>query len=184
MQTTEQIINQYYTDRYSFMLECANNILKLIKRQDLKELLVSDSFLYVYNNKEKLGDKIQQGKIESIAVNYMNQSIRWKNTPFKKTWVYQQTLEYKDKIDYNVADDNQDNFEYELEIQDKLQHISTKKETLTIDKQELYKYVFVDGINNSRKLSEFTGLARTTCFYLIRDLKNDLKNGYNSKNNL
>ena len=37
MQTTEQIINQYYTDRYSFMLECANNILKLIKRQDLKE---------------------------------------------------------------------------------------------------------------------------------------------------
>lgn len=181
---TEEIINNFYKDRYSFILECANNILKLIKRQDLKELLVSDSFLYIYNNKEKLNDKIQNGSIESIAVNYMNQAVRWKNTPFKKTWVYKQTLEYKDRIDYNIVDDNNDNYEYELELLDKMNHIEIKKQELSIDKQQLYNYVFKDGINNSRKLSEYTGLARTTCFYLIRDLKNELKNGYKSNNNL
>lgn len=181
---TEEIINNFYKDRYSFILECANNILKLIKRQDLKELLVSDSFLYIYNNKEKLNDKIQNGSIESIAVNYMNQAVRWKNTPFKKTWVYKQTLEYKDSIDYNIVDDNKDNYEYELELLDKMNHIEIKKQELSIDKQQLYNYVFKDGINNSRKLSEYTGLARTTCFYLIRDLKNELKNGYKSNNNL
>lgn len=181
---TEEIINNFYKDRYSFILECANNILKLIKRQDLKELLVSDSFLYIYNNKEKLNDKIQNGGIESIAVNYMNQAVRWKNTPFKKTWVYKQTLEYKDRIDYNIVDDNNDNYEYELELLDKMNHIEIKKQELSIDKQQLYNYVFKDGINNSRKLSEYTGLARTTCFYLIRDLKNELKNGYKSNNNL
>ena len=181
---TEQLINKFFEKRYSYLLECANNILKLIQRQDLKELLVSDSFLYIYDNRDKLKNKINNGEIESIAVNYMNQAVRWKNTPFKKAWVYQQNLEYKDKINADIQDDAQDSEDYELELEDKMKYVLSKKVDLSIDKKQLFKYVFEDGINNSRKLSEVTGLARTTCFYLIRDLKNEFKNGYDAKYNL
>ena len=53
----DKIINTFFTQRYNYLLECANNILKLIKRQDLKYQLVNYAFFYISTNKEKLKEE-------------------------------------------------------------------------------------------------------------------------------
>ena len=80
----DKIINTFFTQRYDYILECANNILKLIKRQDLKYELVNDAFFYISTNKEKLKEVLETGKIEedggefSWAGNWMKKVNKFK----------------------------------------------------------------------------------------------------------
>ena len=84
----EKIINNYFSKRYDYLLECANNILKLIKRQDLKYELVNDAYLYIQTNQEKLKTLLEDGKIEAVVVRWMTMQIKWKDSQFKKARVY------------------------------------------------------------------------------------------------
>ena len=78
----DKIINTFFTQRYNYLLECANNILKLIKRQDLKYELVNDAFFYISTNKEKLKEELETGKIEAVVVRWMTMQIKWKCNTF------------------------------------------------------------------------------------------------------
>ena len=83
-------IDNYYNLNYNYIQECSYNILKKINRVDLKDELITESYLYMTKNAEKLEDYILEGKskIESIVVNFMNMQIVWSNTNFKREHIY------------------------------------------------------------------------------------------------
>ncbi len=184
----DKIINNFYNKRYSYLIECAQNCLLSIKRQDLKGELVTESYLYITNNKEKLKDLLENNKIEAIAVNWMKMQIKWGNSSFKRDWVYKNNKNQSiDTISIVIADEEITEEEYlqeEKEIQDKVNYIYDKISNSSLDKKLLFDTYFNLGINTCGKLSKYTGICRTTCYHMIKALKDDLKNNYQSKDNL
>lgn len=178
----EKRINEVFNNRYDYLLECSNNILKLITRQDLKYELVGDAYLHLNKIKDTLSIDIN---VESVIVRWMTMQVKWKNTQFKKNWVYpnkhitQSLLEDVESyviIDETIPEDEL--LSNEKEIQDKLNHIYNQLKNMSIDKKFLFENIFQQGINTSGKLSRYTGISRTSCYYLIQDLKKQLSNGY------
>lgn len=188
----DKIINTFFTQRYNYILECANNILKLIKRQDLKYELVNDAFFYISTNKEKLKEELENGKIEAVVVRWMTMQIKWNATHFKKSWVYPnkyhtQKLLPENLESYAILDDvipEEELHETEIENQNKINYINTTIAKLDLDQQILFDLVYNKGINTSGKLAKHISISRTSCYYMIKELKEKLKNGYKTyKNN-
>ena len=190
----DKIINTFLTQRYNYLLECANNILKLIKRQDLKYELVNDAFFYISTNKEKLKEELETGKIEAVVVRWMTMQINWNATHFKKSWIYPnkyrtQKLLLENLESYVILDDvipKEELYETEIENQNKINYINTTIPKLDLDQQILFDLVYNKGINTSGKLAKHISISRTSCYYMIKELKEKLKNGYKTykkKNN-
>lgn len=187
----KETVNNLFTTRYYYLLKCARNILKLIKRSDLAYELVNDCFMHIMENldKENISTPIKEGKIEALAVNWMTMQIKWSNTKFKQAWVYPHKHHSSKPIEileqYALEDEivsEEEYLEEEQEQQDKLNHISYTLSNLSQEKKLLYHYVYDLGYNTSGKLSKFTGISRTStnngCHALIRDLKDDLTKDY------
>ena len=184
-ENTDKIISDFFNKKHDYLIGCANNILKLIQRKDLKNELVTDCYLYLIDNKEKLDGKIQNGEIESICVRYMTMQVKWSNTSFKKDWVYPNKYitakALEDVESYAIIEEEiteEDYLKKEKEIQDKFNFLSFRFENDELDKKMLYNYVFSLGFNTSGKLAKHTGLSRTGCYYLIKRLKESIKNEY------
>lgn len=202
----DKIIDNLFTTRYEYLHECATNILKQVKRLDLAAELVTDCYFHIKNNKEKLSKQIEDGILEAVVVRWMTMQIRWQNTQFKKTWIYNDNiiinvtqLQAIGKQNNDINDNDSDLFtlksillqdetipeeellEIEIENQDKLNHIKYNLDNLSLDQRFLFDDFFNRGINTSNKLAKHTGLSRTNCYYIIKQLKANLKNGYKSK---
>ncbi len=178
-------INELFNTRYEYLLNCAKNILKLIRRQDLKYELVTDLFFYLNNNKEKIQPQIDKGKLEAVAVRWMTQQIKWPDTKFKADWVYPSKFTTSAAFDtveaYIIHDDEiseEDYLSQEKEIQDKMNHVQFVVSQLPLDKKILFEDVFLKGINSTGKLASHTNLSRTGCYYLIKDLKFQITSGW------
>ncbi len=183
--TYEDIVNQFFSEKYNYLIECANNILKLIKRQDLVYELIGDCYLHITTNKEKLNDLIINGNIEAISIRWMTMQIKWKDTQFKKAWIYpnkHHTSRLLDDVESYAIIDNiipeEELLAYEIETQDKLNYLYAKINNETLDQKLLFNDVFNLGINTSGKLSKHTGISRTGCYHMIKNLKDNLRNGY------
>lgn len=177
-------IDQYYSKKYDKLQEVANNILKNIDRCDLADTLVSESYLYLTSNI----DKIEKSKsnLESIIVNFMTKQVIWKNTQFKKKFVYERNTELFDNYDYDAlidSDDFDDVLEKEFEHQAKINHIENKVKNLSIPDKILYDLAITGEYNTSGKLSRYLNLNRTTTYHMIKNLKKYLKDGYDTNDN-
>ena len=166
--------------KYAYLLSCANNILKLIKRQDLKHTLVSECYLFLMENKDKLESKIDL--LESVAVRWMTMQVKWSNTSFKKAWVYPNKHitphQLEDVESYILIEDKiteEELLKAEIEIQEKLNRIQMNLASMSLDQRFLFQNIFEQGINTSGKLAKHTGLSRTGCYYLIKNIKTNLK---------
>ena len=183
----ELIIQDFYSLRYYYLLECSKNILKLVKRQDLCYILIEDSLLYVYDNLEKLTPLIYQGKLESIVIRFMTQQVRWSNTKFKKDNIYPNKFlsdkPLEDLESYTNLEDEtiseEELLQNEVDIENKLNHISTKLGELDLSQRILFDSIFSLGHSTSGKLSQWTKLSRTGCYYLIKNLKENLRKDFN-----
>ncbi len=183
-------IEEFFIKRYDYLLECSTNILKLIDKQSLKTELLSDAFIYINENKDKLQHLIDDGKIEAITVRWMTMSVKWNNTPFKKNWVYPHKNESESLLDdvetYSIIEEDiseEDYLQQEMDIQNKMNHIHHFISNQPIDQQILYDLVYNKEINTSGKLSRHTGIPRTGSYRLIEQLKKNIKNSYNDSNN-
>ncbi len=175
-------LDQLFKERYDYLLECSHNILKLVNRTDLDTTLLSDAYEYIISNP----NKIDEDNLEATIVRWMTMQIKWKGTQFKKQWIYADT-----KIDTNIDTSHIDSVDdviseeellrNEVIIEDKLRHIFNSINNDTLDQKMLFEAVFLNGINSSGKLAKHTGISRTGCYYLIKNLKTKLKDGY--KNN-
>jgi hypothetical protein len=174
----QQIINDYFSIKHKYIYECANNILKKQGRTDLASELVSEACLYLLED-----DRIQPktpSEVEGILVNWMNKQIIWQKTAFKKKYLDKtHTDSIKDNQDFADAEFNEEQIlEKEYEYQNKLNIIQVNLAQMDYDKKVLYDLVFNQGYDTSGKLANFIKLSRTTCYFLIKDLKEKLKNGY------
>lgn len=183
----KEIIDEYFNKRYSYLLECSKNILKTIRRTDLKNELVNDAYIhFALSTNPKVEANIKAGKIESMMINWMDKQVKWNNTQFKKNWVYPNKnivdAEFDDVESYIDSDEELTEDQImakEKEFQDKLTYIHLTISNLPVDKQILYQDVFLNGHKSGRKLAKHTGISETGCYYLIKDLKELIKNNYN-----
>jgi predicted nucleic acid-binding protein len=195
-------IDKLFNTRYEYLLDCCYNSLKLIRRTDLNTTLLADAYIYIKENEIKLGDKIDEGLLESIVVNWCYKQVIWSNTSFKRKWIYKNKIDINTSVDLEenasetMDDRNKSIFKYinELTIDDedlieskmmdeyKISTIYSYINTLPLPEKLLFQYVFEDGIDNSGKLSRHIGISRTTCWKMIKKLKEDIRNHYEEQN--
>lgn len=191
-------IDELFNNRYEYLLECCHNSLKLIRRTDLDSTLLADAYMYVKDNQEKLKDKIEQGLLESIVVNWTYKQVIWRNTKFKKNWILKSKIDINQSVDIDenpselmddknksilryiqtLMSDDEIALEKELEGQYQLQVIYAYIASLPLDKRILFDMIFKEGIDNSGKLSRHIGISRTTCWYMIKELKEDIRRDF------
>jgi hypothetical protein len=174
--TTLETIDLLIHKRNKYIYQCAKNILKKVRRTDLYQELVSECYLYVYSIKDKLVNATDN-EIESVIINWMNYQIIWQGTHFKKKYIYGNNQD--ENINIETIDeplDEEDILEKEMDFQNKLDAILIKVNQLPLDKKILFDVVFNQNINTSGKLAKHIGTSRTTAYWLIKDLKEHLKN--------
>ena len=180
-----EIINELFTDRREYLLECATNSLKLRGKYNNKTLpndLVTEAYFHITENEEKMRDMILDGKLESIVVRWMKMQIVWNKTRFKKMWIYDdfRMISTSDEsfIDSLLVDTSvteEEVLENEKFVTESLTLIREFIKTQTMDQQFLFEDYYINGFNSSGKLAKHTGLPRTACYYLIKRMKDNLK---------
>jgi hypothetical protein len=179
----DEIINEYYSKNQKYLEEVAYNVLKNINKCELADTLVTNSYFYIAENKEKLAEKIEKGQIEAIAVQFMTKQVKWNKTDFKKTFTgfYEKGQEFIENIhdqDYDSNKELDQRLEEEYDEQKKLAHIKAQRAKLDPPQQILYDLCIDGPYKSSRKLAKYLGLNRTTTYVMIRDLKLFLKKDY------
>jgi len=174
------MLNKLFIKNYAKYLRIAENILRVSKHDiSLSADLLNECYLYMI---KKDIDSLEESYLESIIVNWMNKQVKWHKTDFdnrntiKDYFIMNHEYNEKETILSNIEwnDYEEDNFEEMLE------HIHKRSENLDRMGKRLYDLSIIGPYNNSGRLSRFTGLARTTCYYLIKDLKIYLRDGYNN----
>ncbi len=161
-------IKELFNKKYDFYVGVATNILQSGK-QDIEEApaLVNEAFIYL-SEKKLLGT---EQYMDSVVINWMNKQIKWSNTHFKNKIMLRNS---ELSSDHHISDE-----EYvEDDHEQKIKHIKQKYEQLDPIGRKLYDIAIRKGYDNSGKLSRFLGLNRTTCYYMLRDLRIFLKDGY------
>lgn len=183
--TTKRIIDSYFSNNNDKLIEIASNILNNINRRDLASTLVTEAYMYVVENEEKLTDKINNNKLESIVVNYMTKQVKWRGTQFKKTFIQTDSnLEIIDNYEYeDDTEDLEDLLATEYDFQSKLSHIESQKAKLDLPQSILYKLAIEGEYNTSGKLSKKLNINRTSCYFMLREMKEFLREGYENNDN-
>lgn len=201
MNKYEKTVNTFITNRFDYLLTCAFNSLKRIGRTDLARELVSECYMYLINNKDKLQNKIADGKIEAIAVQFMFMQVFWNKTDFKKTHIEPSKVfldlefVYKDDKEestlyakilnsifiYNDEIDEEEYLEKEKEKQDKINSIQQFVTNATIQQKILFDLFFNKGYNSSHKLAKYTGISKTGCNIMMNQLKEQIRDSYYNK---
>lgn len=170
----KKMVDTYIERNYEKLNEVATNILfKRLHSNEHADTLVISLYEYLISSYDKLKN---EKNIDPIAINWMYKQVIWKGTDFKKTYVYQKEIPMLEEYD---IEDKLDDFDYimekEIEYENKLNLIKANIDQLDPVDSRLYELVFTLGYNNSGKLSRYTDIPRTTCWYMINELKNKLR---------
>lgn len=178
-------LNQYITNNYKWMEQTAINLTSKLNKRYLAAELVSNCYLHLATlDTEPMDDN----KIKSIIINYMNMQVIWSNTKIKKTILKDNiqpdnVVQYVNQIDDSISEEEliEELLEEEFQIQNKINFIHKWISTARPEDRLLFDIVYNQGFNTSGKLSKHCGLSRTTCYTLIRKLKNKIKESYNEQ---
>jgi hypothetical protein len=171
-ETLNTLISQNY-DKY---VEIATKILK--KRKIYNDIhtranqLVSTA--YIYSTKF---DSDDSSFLESVIVRHMTKQPVWKMPgTYKDEMSFAEPDQYDDSDNYiSPIHSYDDDFDAKNEIQEeKLQKLKIKIESLDYLGRTIYDQVLAKGLSYP-ELTRITGIPRTSAYYLIRDLKNYLK---------
>ena len=178
-----EIIYEFFRRRDDYIKTCIKNTLCLIHRPDLYGELYSLLFEYIYENRHKLEAKICDDKIESIAIHWQKMQIFWRDTVFKKQYIYPYfdnnnkcllteivyVLDVEDKL-YDYDEDSL--YEYKLSLIH--EYINTQPEHI----KQMFRYL-EKGVT-VKELSKIMKCSRSYAFEKVKRLKNDIKNYVNN----
>ena len=158
-----------FEKNYLRYLEVAENILSNSKyNNNLSVDLLNECYIYMVE-KSIEGD---ENYIDSVVINWMNKQIKWHNTDFqKKMNINNNEL----NINHHLEDEEYEEDDYEK----RKEWLEKKYIDLDYIGKRLFELSIVGPYNNSGRLSRFLNLNRTTCYYMIRDMKFYLRDGYN-----
>jgi len=161
-------IDSLFTEKYDFYLGVATNILSA-QQWDKRDAAALLAECYLYITEKKINGS--PNFIDSVVINWMNKQVKWKNTGFqKKTVIKNNEL----SPNHYIIDEDEEEEDYE----EKLAHLSQKYNDLDMVGKRLYHLAITGPHNNSGKLAKFLNLNRTTCYYMIKDMKTYLRDGY------
>lgn len=184
-ETKQLIINQYFKDHYSFINKMAVKSLKRINRTDLVPELISEVFFQITEDSNNIERIVLSGMIESCVIQVVNKQVYWRNTPFKTKYLYNQKnmdfVEDFELFENEVIEDDEDTvFEKEMEISNKLGYVYTYYAGLTKEKKTLFNLIYNKGLDSSGKLAKHLGISRGWSYKIMKELKEELRNGYNN----
>jgi len=162
-------MKEMFEKNYLRYLEVAENILSNSKyNNNLSVDLLNECYIYMVE-KNIEGD---ENYIDSVVINWMNKQIKWHNTDFqKKMNINNNEL----NINHHLEDEEYEEDDYEK----RKEWLEKKYIDLDYIGKRLFELSIVGPYNNSGKLSRFLNLNRTTCYYMIRDMRFYLRDGYN-----
>jgi len=178
----KEIVDQYFKLNQKHLLLVAIKLTSKLNKRELHTTLLTECYMYIIENETKLyGKVINDGLLEAIVINWMSKQVNWSKTNFKRKWILNNRWiidsEYDDRL-FNIEDDSLNEEDYlriEDETQNKINLIKFNSSNLDRDNRNLW-LLYMEGINTSTKLSRYTGLSRTTCYNLLKNLKEKLKN--------
>lgn len=180
-------LNKYFTDNYKWIEKTAINLTQKLNKSYLAPELISNCYLHLSVLDT---ENMQDNKIKSIIVNYMNMQVIWSNTAIKKT-ILKDNIQPDSIVQYvNQVDDSQSEeelieelLEEEFQIQNKLNFITQWLQMARPEDRILFDIIYNQGYNTSGKLAKHSGFSRTTCYSLMTKLKNKIKADYEHFNN-
>lgn len=178
MSKFKRSVDKYYEANWSRLVGIAGRVLRKLKRDDLADSLVTESYLYVTGKQAQLEALVMSGGLDSVVVNWINRQSQWTNTPWRRDFVDD------DRMDVTVHHDpewEESNLEYEHTHAAQYDALSAVVAELGPVDRRLYELVFVDGHDTSGKLAKVTGLSRTATWSMIKSLKEKLKREINAR---
>ncbi len=196
MQELEQTINSFFNEKYKYLHDIANNLLRTLDNpkfkitshklntKEMRDDLITETYKYVDDNKTKLRDKIiLSGMLESICVRWMDRQIKWSGTHFKRNYLYPRTqtnelfLVDEDQLDGWEYDELTEDEHYQEQMmhQERLFRLAALREKMTEPQRCLFNDVYILGYNSTDKLHQYyqqhSKESRTSCYNMLRDLR-------------
>jgi hypothetical protein len=179
-------LNQYFTNNYKWVEQTAVNLTSKLNKRYLASELISNCYLHLASLDT---EPMEDNKIKSIIINYMNMQVIWSNTKIKKTILKDNiqpdsVVKFVNQVDDSLSEEEliEELLEEEFVIQNKINFIHQWLQSARPEDRLLFDIVFNQGYNNSGKLSRHSGLSRTTCYSMISKLKKKITKAYSEQN--
>ena len=169
MKILDELINERYEKYYNIAKNILGKAGRFANMSDRAYVMVNEAYIHVATNISSDNPKF----LESCLVNTMHKQVHWKGGPLPK--------EYINSQEYIIDESSSDEGAYDEEDHTRrIMHIHNRVARLDHIGQRLYELAIVGEYNNAPKLSKHIQVPKTTAYYLIRDLKKYLKDGYDN----
>jgi hypothetical protein len=188
-----ETINNFLEVNYTFLLECATNILKGNKTEPGD--LIAELCLYLYDNENKLSHYVGRQPLLAFSLSWMSLQARFKTTPFNRR--YKRNVEYTDTDIKRMTNTPFEESNDDERLQD-LQRIYTDDQCDKIMKvweiipelsktnQIIYKAYFEDGLSYDKIKDNYTFFkkngkkiiyykSKASISKMVNNLKNEIK---------
>lgn len=190
----KEIIDEFITIHFNFLLECSKNIVKN-KKTDGNDLL-GELVIFLYDNPKKIEPYLDIDMLLPFSISWMNLQSKWKTTNFNRK--YQINIEY-DESALNNIEDTTDIMPEDPYVKD-LRNVYTEEQirkitkvyeiypSLTKTSQVIFKAYFEEGLSYDKikdKYKFFKRVGNKIVYYkskgTIFTLMNNLKKEINDK---
>lgn len=189
----KEIIDEFVSINFNFLLECAKNIVKS-KKTDGNDL-VAELVLYLYDHPQKIEPYLDIDMLLPFSISWMNLQSKWKTTNFNRK--YQINIEYDELVLENIADDNipipEDPYIQDLrkvytdEQIKKILKVYDIYPSLSKTSQIIFKAYFEEGLSYDKIKDKYKFFkkvgnkivyykSKATIFTLMTNLKNEINN--------
>lgn len=184
MEYTE-LINNFLSNRYNYLIECSKNILKHNNNVTPEELL-SELTIHLLTNQEKIEEYININKLEAFSVSWLKIQGKYETSPVNRKHsnrgyeIDEYMVETMGYIDDEIGNDYTDDYYKELsksyteEQLKKIQLVEKVIPNLTLSETILFNAYFIDNLSYDKIVRRYT-------FYREKDGK---KIKYKSKKSI
>lgn len=184
MKEIEDEINNLITNRYDYLEGVASNILfKYFYPQSKSSEIISELYLYMMNNKEKLISYIERETLEGFCVTWIQTQIRYPNSPFNRKNAIHEGEFVEDVINDIVSEELYDN-EYENDLAsyltesqiEDIRSINNILHHLSQSEKILYDLYFVK-MMTLREIAAYSSIkiSYMTIYGMVKKLKEKIK---------
>lgn len=192
----KKIIDKFILNNYTYLLECAENILRT--RRQFSYDLVSELILYLYKNQKKLETYIDIKMLQAFCVSWMKLQCKYKTTPFSKKYlgyteendIYENEIKIAEENDYEFIED-----EYIKDLKgtytdNQIKNILIIHEiypTLSEVHKILFNAYFIENLSYDKIKDKYTFFrekngkkvyykSKKSIYNLMKELKDEIKN--------
>lgn len=167
---SQQQINEYYTKSHKRILELTEYYIFKFKKYHIDKLAyINESYLYLISQKEN----IEVEQIESYVLMFIKNNIIWNNSKLYK----QETIRESEKVD-DIHDEHNETNEYHLKLDAIIEVYENESDQI---KKIIHEVVLYKEKNSCRKMAEHFNIDKGQANKLLKQLKLDINEKFNTK---